>query len=76
MIPGDFSGNPKRATVTFVTAYPDTNYAIAVSVTTDGTKGFSPIVEGKAVGGFVVNLGSNNVANLIEVGWHTLAKSS
>ena len=72
-IPGDFAGNPKKATATFVSAYPDTNYTITALALTDGTKTFSLDTESKTVNGFTVNLNSNNVANLIEVGWHAIA---
>lgn len=76
LIPGSFSGVPKKATVTFTAPYSDLEYSITLAVITDGTKGFAPFIESKAVGGFVVNLGSGNVATLIEVGWHTLLKGS
>jgi hypothetical protein len=72
IIPGAFAGNPKKATVTFVTPYATTGYAITLAVVTDGTKQFLPSIESKTVSGFVVNLGSNNVANLVEIGWHTM----
>lgn len=69
LIPGSFSGTPKKATVTFAAAFPSTAYAIVFSPITDGTKTFSLSAESKTTGGFVVNLNSNNVANLVEVGW-------
>ena len=72
LIPGDFSGEPKRATVTFATPFADTQYSIVFSCLTDGTKSFSPAAELKTVNGFVINLHSNNVANLIEVGWQAI----
>ena len=74
--PGSFSGNPKKATVAFGTAYASTGYAITLAVVTDGTKQFIPSIESKTVNGFVVNLGSNNVANLVEIGWQTLINGS
>lgn len=76
VIPGAFSGNPKKATVVFGTAYGSTNYAITLAVLTDGTKQFAPSVESKTVSGFVLNLGSSNVANLVEIGWHTMINGS
>ena len=71
-----FAGNPKKATVTFGTAYPNTNYAITLSPVTDGTKTFTLDAESKTAAGFVVNLNSNNLANFLEVGWHTMALGS
>jgi len=72
LIPGAFSGNPKKATVTFATPFEDTDYTITFSPITDGTKTFSPAAETKTANGFVINLNSNNVANLIEVGWQAI----
>lgn len=75
-VPGDFSGNPKKATITFTTAYLSTAYAITLAVVTDGTKQFSPSIESKTTSGFVLNLGANNIANLVEIGWHTMTNGS
>lgn len=72
LIPGSFSGNPKKATVTFGTAFAGTGYAIVFSPTTDGSRTFSLSAESKTTGGFVVNLNANNIAGLIEVGWHCI----
>lgn len=70
--PGYFTGSPKSAVVVFSTPFPDTNYAITLSVHTDGTKTFAASVVNKTATGFTINLNTNNVANLIEVGWHCL----
>jgi hypothetical protein len=72
LIPGAFSGNPKVATVTFATAFADANYAVTLSVGTISKKSFAPSVEAKTAIGFDVNLGSNNIADLVEVGWHAI----
>lgn len=72
LIPGDFSGNPKKAVVTFMTPFEDANYVIVFSPLTDGTKSFAPAAESKTAAGFVLNLNSNNVANLIEIGWQAM----
>ena len=72
LIPGNFSGTPKKATVTFSSAFVDDGYTIVVLVLTDGSRTFSPAAESKAAGRFVVNLHSNNVAGLVEVGWHAI----
>lgn len=71
LIPGSFSGNPKQATVTFSSAYPDTNYIVVVSAETINDKSFALRVESKTASGFTVDLGVNNLANLVEVSWHT-----
>jgi hypothetical protein len=76
VVPGSFSGTPKRATVAFTSPYASTSYSIVLTVLTDGTKTFVTAVESKTVNGFVVNLGANNLANLVEVGWHTMAIGS
>ena len=72
LIPSAFSGDPKRATVTFSTPFADTGYSIVFSVITNGAKTFSPAAENKTANGFQINLHSNNVANLIEVGWQAI----
>lgn len=73
LIPGAFSGNPKQASVTFSTAYPDTDYVVVVSAETINDKTFALRVESKTASGFTVDLGVNNLANLVEVSWHTSA---
>jgi hypothetical protein len=72
VVPGSFSGNPKKATVTFATAFSSTAYSVVALALTDGTKSFAIDVESKTTGGFQINLQSNNLANLIEVGWHAI----
>jgi hypothetical protein len=52
---GSFTGNPKKATVTLTTAFPDTNYSIVV--TGEDSRAWS--VESKLVGSFVINSNSN-----------------
>lgn len=72
LIPGSFSGTPKKATVTFTSAFSDTNYAITLGVETDGSRTFSPCIESKLTTGFIVDLQANNLAGLVEVGWHAM----
>lgn len=76
LIPGAFSGNPKSASVSFGVAFASTAYAIALSVITDGSRTFSPSARSKAVGGFTVDLNVNNLAGLVEVGWHAIVTGS
>jgi hypothetical protein len=71
LIPGNFAGNPKKATIVFSTAYGSTAYSITALAETDGSKSFSIATESKTVNGFTVNLHSNNLAGLVSVGWHT-----
>lgn len=70
--PGMFSGQPLTSQVAFTTPYPDTGYAITLSVVTDGTKTFAVSVSNKTAAGFTVNLNSRIISNLIEIGWSTL----
>jgi len=72
LIPGNFSGNPKKAVVSFPSPMPAIGYSITMACLTDGTKSFNPVIENKTVNGFTVNLHSNNVANLVEVDWHVV----
>jgi hypothetical protein len=69
LIPFNFTGNPKKATVTFVTPFGTTDYAITISALTDGSKSYGAAPENKTVNGFDINLHSNNLAGLVEVGW-------
>lgn len=52
---GSFTGNPKKATVTFAAAFPDTNYAIVIT----GADARSWTWESKAAGSFVINANAN-----------------
>jgi hypothetical protein len=64
-----FSGNPKKATVTFSTAFADTSYALALGCVTQNSKQFSPSIESKVAGSFVINAGVNNITDLIQIDW-------
>ena len=72
LITGNFSGNPKKATVTLAIPYPDTTYGIFAMVQTNGGRTYSPAIESQTINGFVVNLHSNNLAGMIEVAWFTI----
>lgn len=50
-----FSGNPKKATVTFVMAFPNTNYEITIT----GADPRAWSWESKAAGSFVINANAN-----------------
>lgn len=76
LAPGSFSGNPKSASVTFGVAFASTAYAVTLSVITDGSRTFAPSARSKATGGFTVDLNVNNVAGLVEVGWHAIITGS
>ena len=69
LIPGNFSGSPKKAVVSFIAPFDSVNYTVGFSVFTDGIKTFSPSFENQTVNGFDVNLNTNNVSGLITVGW-------
>ena len=65
-----FAGNPKKATVTFATAFGSTAYAVQVTCVTTNNKTFAPTVESKLAASFVINTGTNNIADLVEIEWH------
>lgn len=69
VLKNQFSGNPKTVTVTFGTAFADTNYSLILTPTTSGNAGFGPVVNSKTASGFVINMMVNNIANLIAVDW-------
>jgi hypothetical protein len=65
---GSFSGSPKKATVTFGTAFPNTSYNISIS----GADGRTWTYESKTASGFVINANAN--ASLTgEVSWQAVA---
>jgi hypothetical protein len=55
VVGGSFSGNPKKATVTFSTAFPNTNYTITIT----GEDVRTWTYESKLAGSFVINSNSN-----------------
>lgn len=68
-IPGDFAGSPKKTTITFVTPYADTAYAVAFDPVSSSDVIFTPNAENKTINGFDINLGTSNLADLVEVLW-------
>lgn len=65
---GGFTGTPRKATVTFATAFPNTNYTITVL----GADGRSFIYESKLAASFVINAQAN-AALSGEVHWQAQA---
>jgi len=65
---GAFSGNPKKATVTFSSAFPSANYTITILGTADG-RGWT--YESKAAGSFVINTNAS-AALSGEVSWQAI----
>ena len=67
---GSFSGNPRKATVTFAGAFGDANYAVTVTaVSTVSGQTYDANVENQLAGSFVINLGANQTTNLVQVNW-------
>jgi hypothetical protein len=75
IIPGSFSGNPKQASVTFAVAFPDTNYSLAAEAVMINNRSYGLRIEDKLATGFTVDLGSNNISDLVEVTWSAIANS-
>ena len=71
-----FTGTPKTASVAFGTVFPDTGFAVTVDAVTTGGTVYLPVVESKAVGGFTVNLGTDDDSDLTEVGWQAFQNES
>lgn len=69
LIPGNFTGNPKTATVTFTSPFPDTNYVPDAEAVTINGRRYKLDISAKVAGSFVIGLGSGNIADLVEVGW-------
>lgn len=69
VLAASFAGNPKKATVTFSTAFADANYAVTVTAVTVNNITHIPVVESQLAGSFVIDMGANNIANLTKVNW-------
>lgn len=63
-----FAGNPKKVTITFGTAFPDTNYSIAIT----GANGRTFTYESKLAASFVINANANT-ALAGEVSWTAIS---
>jgi hypothetical protein len=65
-----FTGNPKKATVTFSTPFADANYAITLTpiINANGVR-YAPNVESQLAGSFVITMGANNIGDLISCAW-------
>jgi hypothetical protein len=63
-----FTGNPKKATVTFATTFADVNYSVALVCETGGNS-YVPIIESFTAASFVINMGANNINSLVAVHW-------
>lgn len=70
VLAASFAGNPKKATVTFTTAFASANYAVVLTpnITVSGTD-YTPNVESQVAGSFVINMGTNAIPSLVAVNW-------
>jgi len=64
-----FTGNPKKATVTFTTPFADANYSVVVTPVTTGNIAYISVVESQLAGSFVINSTTNNIPNLTQMNW-------
>jgi len=72
LIPGNFSGNPKTASVTFGTSLIDTEYTITWGVEAINNQSFLVSFENKTINGFTVNLNTNNLADFALLTWQVI----
>ena len=65
------TGNPKKGTVTFNTAFPDANYSIQLTcrVNSGNNASWIPVAENRTASGFTINMNSSNVTKLVAVMW-------
>ncbi len=56
----------------FGTPFPDTNFAVTLGALTVNDTIFRPTIESLTASGFVINLGTDNKADLTEVGWQAI----
>jgi len=64
-----FAGNPKKATVTFATAFADAEYSPSVVGNTSANTSYNLTVENITANSFVISANTNNINNLIGVRW-------
>lgn len=64
-----FTGTPKTATVTYSTAFSDTLYSPVITCETKNGTTFTAVVESLTAGGFTINMGANDITDLISVRW-------
>lgn len=67
---GAFSGNPKKATVTFTTQFSvGADYEVTAIAHTVSDTAYVVTIESQTAAGFVLNVNRNNIANLDFVSW-------
>jgi len=66
-----FSGNPKKASVTFSQDFASSDYAVAMTSTVSGSSpgSYIPSVEAKTASGFTINMNTNNITDIARVDW-------
>ena len=69
VVKATFTGNPKIATVTFTTAFDDANYSPVISQQTISNTSYSIAIETILAGSFIINLGANNINDLVDIRW-------
>jgi hypothetical protein len=71
VLAASFAGTPKKATVTFGTAFGDASYSVQLTPVTSSNVSFNVHVDGAPLAGsFVIALGCNAIASLVRVDWH------
>lgn len=70
VLAASFAGNPKKATVTFSSAFADADYSVTLTpiIAADGAL-YAPNVESQLAGSFVINMGANNIGSLVSCSW-------
>jgi len=68
-----FSGSPYRYSVSFATSYSGTSYSVTATPVCSGSASYLISIEDKTDYGFIINTGSNDIINLVEVDWQTIS---
>ena len=71
-----FSGAPATASVVFGTPFPDLAFALTADAVTQNGVVYEVAIENKTAAGFVLNLGSGDKTDLVEVGWQAIQSVS
>jgi hypothetical protein len=67
--PGDFAGDPLKATVTFNTPFSSADYTPDGACITSNDAVYALTFESVTAAGFVINLGTSSITNLTCVHW-------
>ncbi len=73
LVPAQFTGSPKVASVTFGTPY-GASYSVVVDIETTGNRSFVHSVKNVTPAGFLISLCADSISGLVSVSWQTVVE--